>query len=315
VPRGETYSAALLPPRSTRSILARSARLNPVTREKGAGRRARVMDTYNDKAKIRHHYDLISPYYQALWGDHLHHGYWIRGDETKEQAQTQLVEKLALAAKIPPGARLADIGCGFGGSSILLAKTHAVRPVGITISAVQAKMAAQAACVAGVDAPFLVMDAEALAFARESFDVVWSLESISHYQRKPEFFASAAALVRPGGVFAILDWFRNPGLERDDYEKYLRPIERGMMVSLDTMEDYASLLEKNGLTVSDRQILNERCAKTWDLCLEIIRKKEFWALALKLGPEFVHFLEAFQAMKSGFASGHFIYGLLVARKP
>jgi len=36
------------------------------------------------------------------------------------------------------------------------------------------------------------------------------------------------------------------------------------------------------------------------LCLEIIRKKEFWALALKLGPEFVHFLEAFQAMKSRF---------------
>ncbi len=273
------------------------------------------MDAYNDKAKVRHHYDVVSPYYQALWGAHLHHGYWIRGDETKEQAQTQLVEHLARAANILPGARLADIGCGFGGSSIQLAKTHAVRPVGITISPVQAKMAAEAAQVAGVAAPFLVMDAEALGFARESFDVVWSLESISHYQHKPEFFASAAALVRPGGVFAILDWFRKPGLDRADYEKSLRPIERGMMVSLDTMDDYASLLEQNGLRVTGREILNDRCAKTWDLCLEIIRKKEFWALALKLGPEFVHFLEGFQAMKSGFASGHFIYGLLVARKP
>ena len=45
------------------------------------------MPTYTEKEKIRNHYDLISPYYFTLWGEHLHHGYWIHGDEPKEKAQ------------------------------------------------------------------------------------------------------------------------------------------------------------------------------------------------------------------------------------
>jgi hypothetical protein len=32
-----------------------------------------------------------------------------------------------------------------------------------------------------------------------------------------------------------------------------------------------------------------------------------------LGPEFVSYLKAFQAMRAGFASGNFVYGLFVAR--
>ncbi|MFY9939565.1 MAG: hypothetical protein WAK33_21965, partial [Silvibacterium sp.] len=49
----------------------------------------------NDKRKIVEHYDFVSPYYQSLWGEHIHHGYWIRGDESKELAQLQLMEHLA----------------------------------------------------------------------------------------------------------------------------------------------------------------------------------------------------------------------------
>ena len=152
-----------------------------------------------------------------------------------------------------------------------------------------------------------------MTFRPASFDVVWSLESISHYERKKEFFASGARLLRPGGTFAIIDWFRKEGLDRRAYDKFLRPIEKGMMVALDTMDDYAALLEWTGLKVTHREILNEHCAKTWDLCLDIIRKKEFWDLAAGLGSEFLHFLRAFRAMKAGFASGNLVYGLLVAK--
>ena len=63
-------------------------------------KRSASMPRYNDKARIRDHYDRVSPYYHDLWGEHLHHGYWIRGDETKEQAQVQLIEHLARAAEI-----------------------------------------------------------------------------------------------------------------------------------------------------------------------------------------------------------------------
>jgi tocopherol O-methyltransferase len=122
------------------------------------------MPRSNDKDTIIEHYDLVSPYYRSLWGEHLHHGYWIRGDESKEEAQLQLIEHLAELAKIRPGWEILDIGCGYGGSSLYLAKNYNAAVTGITISPVQAEMAIQAAARQQLDAKFLVMDAEAMDF-------------------------------------------------------------------------------------------------------------------------------------------------------
>src|SRR5258706_934335 len=96
-----------------------------------------AMPRSNDKHKIIEHYDIVSPYYRSLWGEHLHHGYWIRGDEPKEQAQLQLIEHLAQLASVKPGADILDIGCGFGGSSLYLARKYNASVTGITNSSVQ----------------------------------------------------------------------------------------------------------------------------------------------------------------------------------
>jgi tocopherol O-methyltransferase len=270
------------------------------------------MPRYNDKRKIIEHYDKISPFYRSLWGEHLHHGYWIRGDESKETAQLQLVEHLADLAKIKPGWEILDIGCGFGASSLYLARNFSAAVTGITISPVQVEMAVQAAARERLDAKFLVMDAEAMDFQKQ-FDLLWSVESISHYQRRKEFFASAAKLLKPGGVFAIIDWFKKENLTAAETNNAIAPIEKGMMVELQTMDDYERFLTSNGLQILHREILNKNCAKTWDLGLDIISNKAFWALAAKYGAAFVSFLRAFQAMRAGFASGNFVYGLFVAR--
>src|SRR5229473_8047060 len=100
----------------------------------------------NDKQKIVEHYDVLGPLYRSVWGEHLHHGYWIRGDESKEEAQLQLIEHLAKLANIkPPHSRILDIGCGFGASSLYLAEKFAAFVTGITISSVQIEIAKQAA--------------------------------------------------------------------------------------------------------------------------------------------------------------------------
>ena len=267
----------------------------------------------NDKVKVREHYDRMSPYYHSLWGEHIHHGYWIRGDESKETAQVQLTEHLAQVAGIEPGARVLDVGCGFGASSIYLARRYAVEATGITISTVQLEMAKKAAVTAGVSAKFLLMDAEAMTFD-ECFDVLWSVESISHYQNIAKFFASAVKLLKPGGTLAITDWFKKNNLTPREHKKFLHPIEDGMMVELQTMEDYAGYMAEGGLKVLRSEVLNENCAKTWDVCLDIIKDKALWGLAAQNGLAFVRFLRAFKDMRAGFVSGNFIYGLIVAKK-
>lgn len=268
----------------------------------------------NDKEKVRDHYDRMSPFYRSLWGEHIHHGYWIRGDESKETAQLQLIEHLAQAAEIPRGAKILDVGCGFGASSIYLARKYEAEATGITISTVQVEMANKAAAAAGANAKFLLMDAEAMKFDSQ-FDVVWSVESISHYQNIPKFFLAAARLLQPGGTLAITDWFRKKDLTPREGKRFLSAIEDGMMVELQSMEDYAAHMAAGGLKVVRSDILNKYCAKTWDVCLDIIKDKALWGLAVQNGPAFVRFLRAFKDMRSGYASGNFIYGLMVARKP
>lgn len=270
------------------------------------------MPRSNEKSKIIDHYDRVSPYYYSLWGDHLHHGYWIRGDESKETAQLQLIEHLARLADVRLGSEVLDIGCGFGGSSMFLARQYSAAATGITISPVQVEMANRAAQSAGVRATFLLMDAEDLHFDKQ-FDLLWSVESISHYQDIPKFFASAAKFLKPGGTFALTDWFKKENLSPAKHEKLISPIEQGMMVELQTMDDYAGYLDTSGLQIVCRQVLTPNCAKTWDLCLDIIKDKSFWTLAAQQGAEFLAYLRAFRAMRAAFASGVFVYGLFVAR--
>ena len=268
----------------------------------------------NDKRKIVEHYDLISPYYQSLWGENIHHGYWIRGDESKELAQNQLTDHLAQLANLQTGATVLDIGCGFGGTALYLARKYKARATGITISPVQVKMARNAAAAAQLDVQFFLMDAEALDFAQQ-FDVLWSVESISHYHDHRGFFANAARFLKPGGVFALTDWFKKPGLSAVQARKFVQPIERGMFVELETMDDYESYLGDSGMQIVHRQDLTRRVAKSWDVGLQVLRDKSFWALAAKMGKDFVINLKSFQAMRAGYSSGTFVYGLFVAQKP
>src|SRR6266851_9237928 len=271
------------------------------------------MNRYTDKQRIRDLYDRTSPYYQSLWGAHIHHGYWISGEETKETAQNQLIEHVARAAGLRPGRKILDVGCGFGGSSVYLAKKYGAEATGITISPIQVEMARKAAAAEGVNAKFLLMDAEEMRFD-ETFDVVWSIESISHYPHRERFFSSAAKCLKPGGTLAITDWFKREGLTPREDKKFIHPIEKGMLVELKTMEEYATLLRSNGLQITHKEILNKNCAKSWDLGLDIVKSKTLWKVAAEYGSELVDFLRAFRAMRAGFASGNFIYGLVIAKR-
>jgi tocopherol O-methyltransferase len=271
------------------------------------------MTLHNDKRRIAEFYDFVSPHFHALWGVHLHHGYWIRGDETKELAQIQLIERLAQVAGIRPGAMILDVGCGTGASSIYLAKHYKAEVTGITISRIQVDMARRAAAAERVNATFLLMDAEAMNFGN-LFDFIWSIESISHCQDIGSFFGSAAKLLQPGGKIAVIDWFEKDNLNPSVHEKHILPIEKGMLVELRTMQEYETWMRSNGLNILQSEIMNNNCAKSWDLGLGIIREKALWRLAAESGVMLVDFLKAFRAMKAGFESGNFVYGLIAAQR-
>ena len=62
------------------------------------------------KDRIKEHYDKLSPYYKDLWGQHVHHGYWITGNESKEDAQIMLIKELVKRSGLKPNMKVLDVG-------------------------------------------------------------------------------------------------------------------------------------------------------------------------------------------------------------
>jgi hypothetical protein len=87
-----------------------------------------------------------------------------------------------------------------------------------------------------------------------------------------------------------------------------------MFVRLEKIGHYEDFLRANRMEILRREELTKHCARTWDLCLQMTADASFWSLAAKQGRIFVCYLNFFRAMRAGFSSGAFVYGLLVARK-
>lgn len=275
------------------------------------GRYSRM--SYNDTAKIREHYDIASPLYKELWGKHIHHGYWLTGAESKELATQNLVDLLISKSGLKRGDRVLDVGCGVGGTSIFLASEWDCKVTGITISPVQVEMARQSAANLSNPPHFLVDDANNISIDG-TFDIIWSVEMISHLHDRDNLFRRASQLLAPGGRMCITDWWKAEGLSEAAEKKYIEPIERPMLVSLPTLSEYQGYIDKYGLEIVWYQDISEQVARTWDLTSESIKPKAIWNFATKHGRAFVDFLHSFKAMRAGFKSGAFRYPALVLEK-
>ncbi len=270
---------------------------------------------YNVTEKIREHYDLASPYYEKLWGKHIHHGYWITGKETKEQAADNLIELLIARSGLKVGSKVLDVGCGIGGTSMYLAVKYGCNVTGITISPIQVEMASRAAASMSIkNKPrFLVDDANDISVSGK-FDIIWSVEMISHLRNRKNLFRKASALLEKGGKMCITDWLKDDGISASDEKKYIEPIERGMLVSLPDLTEYKQNIDENGFRLLYYEDISENVARTWDISSDAVKNPALWNLARKRSKDLLGFLQSFRAMRNGFKSGTFRYPAMVLEK-
>src|SRR5438874_10060712 len=125
--------------------------------------------------QVREHYNFFATIYRLFWGDHIHHGLFLQGNETPEQAQLQMLEHCVELAGLKPNAQVLDVGCGHGGTAIYLAQKYQCSVRGLTISEKQARRARHQARRAGVAArvEINIADADAYEFPRQTYDVIW----------------------------------------------------------------------------------------------------------------------------------------------
>jgi tocopherol O-methyltransferase len=108
------------------------------------------------REKVSKFYDLGSPLNLEVYGRHIHDGYYITGKETGQEAQENLTRLLVEKARIENRAKILDVGCGIGGSSLWMAENLEATTTGITISPIQMEIARQFAKDLKVNSSFLL---------------------------------------------------------------------------------------------------------------------------------------------------------------
>lgn len=219
-----------------------------------------------DVTSVAAHYDDLDLFYRTIWGTHVHHGYWLTGKESAEEAVENLTHLIAKRAGINPGTCVCDIGCGYGGTAKIFAENYGARVIGITVSRKQYELAELfAAGLANVK--FMHGDGLANGLPAGSFDAVVSVESSEHMQDKPAFFAEVSRLLRPGGRFVVVAWLTRdqPSLRESKY--LLEPIcVEGRLPSMASASEYEDMLRGAGLKNIEFEDLTHNVKKTWSVC-------------------------------------------------
>lgn len=268
-------------------------------------------------ADVREHYDQLSIFYRWLWGEHIHHGFW-ENEESPAQAQDKLIRRLVRKAGLSRGARVLDVGCGLGGSSLWLARELGCSVLGITISPAQRRAAERRARRAGLgeQVRFEVHDANALDLGSEAFDAVWVIECSEHLADKADFFRRCGGALRPGGTLALCAWLAAESRSADANPALVEEVCRGMLCpSLGSMGEHLGWLEAAGLEVGAAEDITRQVERTWELCERIVRRPWVRALLPFMGKETRQFAASFYAIRRAYAEDAMAYGLITARKP
>ena len=200
---------------------------------------------------------------EYYWGEHIHLGWYTNEDMAKGagtllgsnvkdfiEAKFDFVDKMLEWSECPPEpARVLDVGCGIGGTSRHLAKSLGPnsKVQGITLSPNQVKRATELAAEQNLpNASFQVMNALAMDFPDDTFDLVWACESGEHMPDKKKYVEEMVRVLKPGGRLVIATWCQRstpPAFTDEDlvnldylYKEWAHPY----FISI---EDYASLVE------------------------------------------------------------------------
>ncbi|HTT84634.1 MAG TPA: cyclopropane-fatty-acyl-phospholipid synthase family protein [Rhizomicrobium sp.] len=209
-----------------------------------------------------HHYDLSSELYCSFLDQALQYScaYFPNPELTLDEAQSSKMRHLAAKLLLKRNQRVLDVGCGWGGLAIDLARRAGVRVDGITLSREQLALASKRADAAGVgdDVRFYLKDYRELDGCYDRIVSVGMFEHVGlpHYSL---FFRKLRDLLAADGIAVVHSIGSASGWATGNpwIRKYIFP--GGYIPAL---SEVVPAVESSGLIVTDIEILHLHYAET-----------------------------------------------------
>jgi cyclopropane-fatty-acyl-phospholipid synthase len=229
-------------------------------------RLARLLQQHNPVHRARrnaaHHYDLSDALYERFLDADRQYScaYFSRPGMSLEQAQEAKTRHIAAKLLLAPGQRVLDVGCGWGGLALALARLAEVEVLGITLSKEQLAVARRRAEAAGLAqrVRFELTDYRQVDGRFDRIVSVGMFEhvGINHYDR---FFRALRHRLAPDGVALLHSIGRaaGPGTTNAWVRKYIFPGGYSPALS-----EVLPAVEDAGLWVTDVEILRLHYAET-----------------------------------------------------
>ena len=220
------------------------------------------------RKNIHAHYDLGNEFYR-LWLDSTmnYSGAWFNGDlaQPLEQAQHAKVRRALAAAGVQPGARILEIGCGWGALAETAARDLQARVTGVTLSTEQLAWATERMRAAGLAERVDLRLQDYRDITDEPFDAVVSVEMFEAVGREywPSFFETLRRCLKPGAQACI----QSITIRDDLFDRYVRStdfIQQYIFPGglLPSQTEFCRAAERAGLEVVDRMAFGTDYAET-----------------------------------------------------
>lgn len=211
---------------------------------------------------VAHHYDLSEDLYRLFLDEDMQYScaYFKSLDDDLETAQINKKRHLAAKLQLQPGKKVLDIGSGWGGLAISLAREADVDVTGLTLSEEQHRVATERVKAAGLEdrVRFHLKD-----YREETgtYDRIVSVGMFEHVGIKhyTEFFSQISSLLKPDGVALLhsIGCSTGPTTPNPWLEKYIFPGGYAPALS-----ETLSALEPSKLYVTDIEVLHQHYAET-----------------------------------------------------
>ena len=158
------------------------------------------------KRNVSHHYDLSGALYDLFLDRDRQYScaYFTRPTDTLDQAQANKKQHIAAKLLLEPGMRVLDMGCGWGGMALSLARDHGVYVLGVTLSEEQYRIATERARAEGLSdrVTFELCDYRDVS---GPFDRIVSVGMFEHVGLPlyETYFRKVQDLLKPDGVSLI----------------------------------------------------------------------------------------------------------------